>query len=811
MDISKGSLDDISRPPSNRSRQGSQASSKMFGSAQAVNRRLIESPGTFQVLHPDNSEDCDIIEVEDYSGASDLDILDDFTDDEDEFFESEEGEYIDASNEAETPQATGGEKPSLPTQQLNSVEHYLSKQLVIAGYNGDNDDVEVDSEEERDICKEIKEEIKRQVKGEMQDELKVYELPEKKEGAAAEDRDADLTDLEPKLREAIIKMRKLDRILLKKMKREKDVKRDRMRLTKRLREELDELSRENKESGKTELKEVKNNTFKFLALAPPPSHNEGITLDDDDDEPPITPVFRTQVPDEDFQTKDAKESSRPQGNRSRVESNRSEDSRASGPLGSELGNSTSRSRASKSSKKSGKGKKKNQDFIKRNIQLASDAANPIAMTDDEKNRLEDILKTMDMETIAEEQSDENPFQLAVPPGEGYTPAPDDQKALEDIDKRLKSLMAPEEFEALKSPRGTTSFQHCLFTRTDMRSSVDVDKLGEQVLKETKEERDMRIRMEQIEKDLASLSIHADLEFSTPALSEDQLEMLLGQYARSVASSASQLDTISENGEIITERSVQSVDIYENPPTLPENVLQQLLSEAREQLMFDEHAHTPNTPNESDDRKVEKILNTARDELAMDSLTDEQIQDLLRSARESSRSSSRSTLRPNSSSEILTQRNDLSHRDEDRVILPEINQTNGIVAQKVNNTDRLNNQAKKSNSERRSANMGSANVVWNSFSEDRLSSRRDSNGRSSASSLNGLHFEGRSPRPPVSNGSLGPPLVNGQAHGSRSSGQGHSARSPRSTRSQRQNGSGRPRNLQPISTHLDLDGLSDEEF
>jgi hypothetical protein len=43
----------------------------------------------------------------------------------------------------------------------------------------------------------------------------------------------------------------------------------------RLRHELEDLSREQGESGKKELKEVKNNTFKFLALAPPPSHNEG--------------------------------------------------------------------------------------------------------------------------------------------------------------------------------------------------------------------------------------------------------------------------------------------------------------------------------------------------------------------------------------------------------------------------------------------------------------------------------------------------------------------------------------------------------
>ena len=47
------------------------------------------------------------------------------------------------------------------------------------------------------------------------------------------DQHADLNDLEPKLKEAIIKMRKLDKILAKKIKREKEVKRDRILLQKR--------------------------------------------------------------------------------------------------------------------------------------------------------------------------------------------------------------------------------------------------------------------------------------------------------------------------------------------------------------------------------------------------------------------------------------------------------------------------------------------------------------------------------------------------------------------------------------------------
>ena len=42
-----------------------------------------------------------------------------------------------------------------------------------------------------------------------------------------------IADMDPKMKEAIIKMKKLDKILNKKIKKEKEVKRDRMLLQKR--------------------------------------------------------------------------------------------------------------------------------------------------------------------------------------------------------------------------------------------------------------------------------------------------------------------------------------------------------------------------------------------------------------------------------------------------------------------------------------------------------------------------------------------------------------------------------------------------
>lgn len=90
--------------------------------------------------------------------------------------------------------------------------------------------------------KEIKAEISKQMRSEMKSELEVYregiealeqgQIP----GAQAKDTSKDeegLENMEPKLKEAFLKMRKLDRILAKKIKKEKEVKRDRLLLERR--------------------------------------------------------------------------------------------------------------------------------------------------------------------------------------------------------------------------------------------------------------------------------------------------------------------------------------------------------------------------------------------------------------------------------------------------------------------------------------------------------------------------------------------------------------------------------------------------
>lgn len=74
-------------------------------------------------------------------------------------------------------------------------------------------------------------------------------------------------EIDPRVKEALLQMRKFDRILEKRVRRERRVKRERISLQKRLREELDELNRERPADCKSTKDELVN-TERFLSLPP---------------------------------------------------------------------------------------------------------------------------------------------------------------------------------------------------------------------------------------------------------------------------------------------------------------------------------------------------------------------------------------------------------------------------------------------------------------------------------------------------------------------------------------------------------------
>nr|XP_022328864.1 fibrous sheath-interacting protein 1-like [Crassostrea virginica] len=537
------------------------------------------------------------LNLEDLADMSNSDSSDD---DENQFSEEE---WPSANEEEEELmrlthdlQATNEKKPQLKPQPPPPKQS--QKMGALLPYD---DGIDVDSEEENEIMKEIKAEISKQMREEMKSELEVYkegmEALEQGTLPGARGRDPSkeeegLEDMEPKLREAILKMRKLDRILTKKVKREKEVKRDRLILERRIKEEIAAM----KTDGKGENREEKNNTEKYLALTLPPRHNEGVSLS----ETTGPDVFTTELNEADYPglRKDQQQKDKTQRSDGATSQNHSD---------------THSEHGSEMSTESKKRKHRRKNFIKRNKELAKDAGSEVAMTDEEKIRVEGLLKDLDElpELLEDEDGAESCYQIAVRPGEGFCPDPDEMRVLDGIDSRLKELLPPEEFEEVTARRPQTHHNK-LFTPVGFKNS-SFEHFGERALMENKEQREIKSRLQRIEDELSKLHNPEEIEIETPdTLSEDQLNDLLDQCARSLSRSTimgtdsrvshrdaesrdtqrsvnssrasmpeSDADSMYLPSEDTTPRSHRSARelLMENPPKLSEEELQKLLAEA----------------------------------------------------------------------------------------------------------------------------------------------------------------------------------------------------------------------------------------
>ncbi|XP_002730798.2 uncharacterized protein LOC100375256 [Saccoglossus kowalevskii] len=591
MNIERGSLDDITRPASSdRPRTGSRPSSRVsLSSVTSTSRppQRLTTPTLLELLPPE-----DISQQE-----HDLEVV----------------EY----------QSSDSEDEGVQRKSRNITDSY--KQLLYTNdfnIGDENAPPQSDSTRTKPTSEQSKE----------------------------EDEDDRIQD--PKLRAAIKKMKKLDKILAQKIKREKEVKRQRIRLQRQLQEELERA----KPEGRDELKEVKENTLRFLALAPPPSHNEGVGLDDES--PPVTPVFATQPHLDDMVNGNITDRSRT--------TNASEDTTTSAG-GSQTSNaSTNRGTETtkKSAGKSGRGSRKKptsktdsglqnkDDFIQRNIQLASDAGSLIAMTDDEKKRLEDLLADVEMlkeDDDDNENADVNPFQLKVAPGFGFQPDQNDAKTLQDIDARLQTLLPKEDFESICSTPGRTESEYSeyKFSQHEYHGNMDLMLLGERALKETKEMRDQQSRLKEIEDELTNLQLKVESEMEFPHLSNVQLHELLEQCSRASSRATIETDAMANSPRSPAQNSVSS--IYESPPKLADDVLRQLLEDARNELKIARCNSRLSTVREEDGSSMSRACtrsssnndfeNVNERDMHVESVSELTIQELLHNPRATSRAAS----------------------------------------------------------------------------------------------------------------------------------------------------------------------------
>ncbi|XP_069640242.1 fibrous sheath-interacting protein 1 isoform X4 [Haliaeetus albicilla] len=274
------------------------------------------------------------------------------------------------------------------------------------------------------------------------------------------------TGVDPQIQAAIKKMNKLDTILAKKHLKERAIKKQGKEMRAKLWKELQSI----RITGSHE--EIEN-TKLFLALISSwqdkadPSHAKEDEI--------CSSVFHTQINPEDY------DCHKPQHNQD---------------YPSELETNEFLNQAEKTHSKS----KNNQDFIKKNIELAKDSGNQIVMLEGERKRLIELLK--DTEDGIELQGLEEDVSGWLAPGEGYTPEPMEFHHLNEIDIKLQVLLSDGDFSAISSSCSKLPSQ--IYQESLVYANRSLEAVpGEKVLRDNKEQRDQQSRLKEIDHQLKS--------------------------------------------------------------------------------------------------------------------------------------------------------------------------------------------------------------------------------------------------------------------------------------------------------------------
>ncbi|XP_035115768.2 fibrous sheath-interacting protein 1 isoform X2 [Callithrix jacchus] len=307
-----------------------------------------------------------------------------------------------------------------------------------------------------------------------------------------------LRELDSQLQDAIQKMKRLDKILAKRQHREKEIKKQGLEMRIKLWEELKSA----KYSEAWQSKEELENTKTFLSLTAASEETVGPSREDEDN---FFSVFHTQIPPEEYEKQMQKVN---KDFTCDVERNESLIK-----AGKKLFSNTEKIEL--------RGKH-NQDFIKRNIELAKESRSPVVMIDREKKRLIELLKDLDDKDsgLSSSEGDQSGW---VVPGEGYALAVSQHQQLAEINIKLQELSAASPVVSSFSPR----LEHQNNQEPDLDGERNMEITpGEKVLRNTKEQRDLHKRLREIDEKLRKMKENV-LE-STSRLSEEQLKCLLDE-------------------------------------------------------------------------------------------------------------------------------------------------------------------------------------------------------------------------------------------------------------------------------------------
>nr|XP_019940786.1 PREDICTED: fibrous sheath-interacting protein 1 [Paralichthys olivaceus] len=309
--------------------------------------------------------------------------------------------------------------------------------------------------------------------------------------------DAGMEDSE--LQRAIEEMRRLDEILSAKICREVEVKRQRKELQAKLWQDL-----LNKPEGYSECAHEALNTKLFLALEASRGKEE-----EEEKEDYYVSVFETQVPDSDRDGQRLEQSDKKPDN--------STDS-----------SETWEEQCEDSHCGASRGKKKQRDFVKRNIELA--VGDGDLLTQAEKQRLAELLQQIDEEEddgARGTDSEEDKWAVSVLTGQGYTPVPSDLEQLIDIDSKMRLLLPVEEFVSVQSSYTNINVSQGRGSEVGWKCNWDPQP-GEKVLQDRKERRGLERQLQEIQQQLEILGRSPEMTNESPDLTEEELLSLLDE-------------------------------------------------------------------------------------------------------------------------------------------------------------------------------------------------------------------------------------------------------------------------------------------
>lgn len=203
-----------------------------------------------------------------------------------------------------------------------------------------------------------------------------------------------------------------------------------------------------------------------------------------------------------------------------------------------------------------KKKKSKVDFVNRNKELAGHAQDNVLLTEEERNRLNELLADDSNLLLVE-----NPFSTQPLTNQNaYSYSDAEIRSIDDIDAKLRDLIPEDDYELVSiitqtpvdrsrlptSPRDEIFINHAISNSELGLAETDIE-CGERILQEKKDERELSQRLKNIDYDLKRLQ-ELENDDCYP-LDPDLLRRLIDSDSRLTSSSLSICDSVTSKSDL----------------------------------------------------------------------------------------------------------------------------------------------------------------------------------------------------------------------------------------------------------------------